>query len=228
MSGAGGTKVYYSKSTISSMMSYKETSLTAGSAGISGQNFPRIANDGKSVVIVWPQQVNGAPTVSFLFAADIDNGFQPWDTVVRNASGNSIMNADVVIKSGTVHVVWEDMASGTVKYRKGTFTKTTNVAQVANNNTFELSPVPADAFLQVRMSGGKPIDQYRLTITDFTGRIVYSRYYSTSSGQVLVPTAELPSGHYMVQISSGSTTFTQKFTRTSIDGLTHLGETGSA
>ena len=198
MSGAGGAKVYYSKSTLSAMQSYFAMPVTGASTGITGQNYPRMANDGNAVAIVWPQTENNLPQVAMLFAANVQNGFPTWQKVVTNASGDYISNADVAVKNGTVHVVWEDVASGTVMYRKGAFSST-SIKEVKGGNALVLAPMPSNNELQVTLQQAetKPCT---LTIIDLAGRISFQREYPSISGTITVSTSDLPSGIYVIKL----------------------------
>jgi len=210
MSGAGGAKVYYSKSKLSSMQAGPATPIVGMSMGIDGQNYPRIASDGKAVAIVWKQQENNQGQVGLLFAPNVQDGFPAWEKVITNSNGNYIENADVAIKAGVVHVVWEDVVSGTVKYQKGTFTPT-GVGKTIRTDALILSPLPANEALFVGFKDGNTPGHCTLGITDITGRVVYERQYATLSGRVEVPTGHLPNGFYLVKISGAGSVYTQKF-----------------
>ena len=211
MSGLGGTKSYYSKTKLGNMQTSGAISVTGLSTGISGQNFPRMANDGKTVAIVWPQTENNLPQIGILLAANVQTGFPAWEKVVTNTVGNSIMNADVAVKNGTVHVVWEDMATGTVMYRRGSYsTGSTSVNRVSTKNAITLSPVPANNELriQLREIERKPST---LTIADVSGREVFQQEYPTIDGAISVTTGTLPAGIYLLKIVTINGFLTQKF-----------------
>jgi hypothetical protein len=114
MSGSGNYRTYLSKSSISSGIVNSVSNLTGSIAGLSQQNFPRIATDGSAMAIVWRQVVSGNTQLPVLFTNDIANGFPAaYDTVDLNDE----TDADVAVSNGNLFVIWEDDNSGTVKYR---------------------------------------------------------------------------------------------------------------
>jgi hypothetical protein len=211
MSGSGGTKVYYTKSVLSSMQSNVTVPVTGTSTGISGQNYPRVANDGNTVAIVWVQTENGQPQVGMLLAGNVQQGFPAWQKAVINPNGNSIMNADVAVKDGAIHIVWQDMVSGTVMYQQGTFsTGATGINPVVTEDAFMLSPVPANQVLQISLQNElqKP---GVVTITDITGRAVFSQELHSSMRSVSIPTSQLAEGMYQLRLQAADGISTRRF-----------------
>lgn len=139
MNGNGGYRNYLSKSSIVSGALGNVTNLTGPISGLSQQNYPRIATDGKAAAIVWKQTVSGAAQLPILFTNDIANGFPAsYDTVDLD----NITNADIAMSNGKLFVVWQDDGSGTVKYRSGTYTQvSTGINEITENN-FSFFPNP--------------------------------------------------------------------------------------
>ncbi|MEI7801924.1 MAG: hypothetical protein WCI97_04720, partial [Bacteroidota bacterium] len=119
MNGAGGTnKVYFSKASVTAMSNTAGTPITGAIAGLSQQNYPRIANSGNALAVVWKQIVNGETQLLIRFTDSIMNGLPvAYDTIDLD----NITNADIAMVNGKVYVVWEDDGSGTVKYMSGTY-----------------------------------------------------------------------------------------------------------
>ena len=212
MSGAGGAKAYYSKTKLGNMQTSGAIPVVAGMGmGISGQNFPRMDNDGKAVAIVWPQTENNLPQIGMLFASNVQNGFPAWEKVVTNTAGNSIMNVDVAVKNETIHVVWEDMGTNTVRYRKGTFSAATaGINNMGSRNELSLSPVPADQELRLTLQQAetKPCT---VTITDVAGRIAFQKEYSTITSDLTIATGTLPAGMYLLKMVTSDGFLSKKF-----------------
>jgi hypothetical protein len=121
------------------------------------------------------------------------------------------MNADVAIKDGAIHIVWEDMASGTVMYRKGTFsTVVTGISRVPEDAVLTLSPVPANRVLQISLQRDLQ-EPCAISITDITGRVVLRREYSSSMRSISLPTSELVDGVYQLRLQVGDAVITRKF-----------------
>jgi hypothetical protein len=142
--GSGSYRTYLSKSAISTGSMSGVNNLTGAIAGLSQQNYPRIANDGNAMAIVWKQTVSGASQLPILFTNNIANGFPAaYDMVDLN----DITNADVAMRNGNVFVVWQDDNSGTVKYRSGTYSQsTTGINEIAATD-FSVYPNPTNDFL---------------------------------------------------------------------------------
>ncbi len=149
MNGASGTsRTYFSKSSLSSS-SVSVDLLTGSIAGLSVQNYPRIASDGSALAIVWTQTVVWTGQVVLLFTNNIANGFPAmYDSIDLN----NAINADVAIANGNIFVVWEDDVAGTVKYRKGTFSTVTGIEENSSLNLISISPNPATDELRIKNS----------------------------------------------------------------------------
>jgi hypothetical protein len=120
MSGAGGgTRVYFSVASILTGQAGPSIPLTGSLTNVSDQNYPRIAHAGPSVAVVVKQTVNNDAQLGLFFNADITAG-GPW--TYQMLSSNNIANADIAMEYGHIHVAWEDVTTGTVRYVHGDFT----------------------------------------------------------------------------------------------------------
>ena len=94
--GTGSYQAYLSKTCLGSNTLCSIEPLTGNIPGLSQQNYPRIANDGSAIAIVWKQSVNGDAQLPILLTPDITNGFPAsYDTVAVN----NVTNADVKLKT---------------------------------------------------------------------------------------------------------------------------------
>jgi len=195
MNGAFGARNYFSKTSLSTSTALV-TTLTGSIAGLTSQNYPRIATDGNAVAIVWKQAVSGSDQLPVLFTTNITNGFPAvYDTVDLA----NITNADVAISNGNIYVVWEDDNSGTVKYRTGTFTVTTGIEKSESENGVFTFPNPvADKvhFSNYIIKGGDKIE-----VSNVLGEIVLRNVFADDMKSLDVK--ELKSGIYFVKIISG-------------------------
>jgi hypothetical protein len=206
MSGGstGSYRVYLSKTSVSTGAMYGVGRITGNIAGLTQQNYPRIAKAGKAVGIVWKQNQTGSSNLPMLFTNNIENGFPAsYDTVKL---GN-VTNTDVAISNGKVWVVWQDDQSGTVKYRAGTFTPDTMVASAVpsvdmDDEMVRIFPNPASGVLNIelaakaeftytlyntcgeKMRSGVSNSDIRLSTTDFSAGVYFLRI-QTSSGLVV-------------------------------------------
>lgn len=138
-----GNKCYLSRSSISNA-SLNSVSQLGASIGIQNQNFPRIDNDNNKTAIVWRGQ-NAGSKVMLSYTNDIRNGFfEIQDTI---SSGN-IVSADVTLTSDAIHIVWQDISAGTVKYIRGSLAAQ-QVKEKDYENNFFLFPNPAKDILHL-------------------------------------------------------------------------------
>ncbi len=148
----GTSMVYLSHSSISALSSYTNP-ITGMFSGLLSQNYPRIANAGYAAAAVWTQNTSSGNTIAYAFTNNIAYGFSGYNTVT-GATGSGIMNADVAMSPGFVHVVWEDDNTGNVMYMKGAYTiSTTSVEPLAKKELIEVYPNPANENFSVRLNG---------------------------------------------------------------------------
>jgi hypothetical protein len=128
-SSASGSRFFLSKASISNAQFTSAGQYAANFSGLGSQDYPRIANTGNTVAMVWKQVVNGASKLCFSLTSDVTDGFE---TAYDTLASTGVTNADIALTPGAIHVVWEDVASGTVRYRKGTYTPV-NVEELAKS-----------------------------------------------------------------------------------------------
>ncbi len=204
-SGAGTNFNYLSKSSITNSAVNTVEKLTGTIAGLTGQNFPRIANDGNAMAIVWTQNVSGATQLPILFNKDITNGLPAvYDTI--DLADNT--NADVAMKNGNIHVVWQDDNSGTIKYRKGTYPVTPAMTTEINSPLFSIYPNPSNDFWQVKISNNQEILIY--SVTDINGQIVCTEVINGGKSSFKILNSNLSSGQYILTIHSGNKDYSYK------------------
>lgn len=204
--GSGSYRVYFSKTLISTGALISHTPLTGSIAGLTQQNYPRIARNGNAVAIVWKQNVTGATQLPMLFTNNIANGFPVMYDTVDLANET---NTDVAISNGNVYVVWQDDNSNTVKYRTGTFVPDT-IAIISSvsgilENSFSVSPNPTKDLLNITSTDN---ENFTVTIFNTLGEIIHSTV-STTNHKVL--TTNLPNGIYFLQLKTSERTFAAKF-----------------
>ena len=200
-SGSGAYRTYFSKSSISTGAA-NVSNLSGAITGLSQQNFPRIATDGNAMAIVWKQTVNGAAQLPVLFTNDIANGFPGVYDTVNLAD---ITNADVAVSNGNLFVVWQDDASGTVKYRNGTYSQiNTGINEIAENN-FLIYPNPVSNQLNIQLTDNK---DYSVSILNVLGEIMYSSPINIQHSQFSIH--NFPNGIYFLQVKTNNKSFNSK------------------
>lgn len=196
MSQASGTaRVYKSKMSISTGATTATQLATGTITGLTQQNYPRMASAGNAAAIVWKQLVSGTGQVSLSFTNSIVSGFPLTPDMV--ASG-SIANADIAMSPGTIHVVWEDDNSGTVMYRKGTYTVTSVEEALKNNNYLALYPNPAVNEFSLSLATLPEIAT--CILIDNAGRTVKAPI-TKSKESITMSVKGLPDGQYYVLVT---------------------------
>lgn len=170
------TWVWFSKTPLSPLSSSFGQPITDAFPGMTSQNFPRIDRYGNAMALVWKQYVSGSDQLAILFTDDIGNGFPAVHDTVDLVG---VMTTDVALSNGNICVVWEDEGSGTVKFRRGTFTPViTSTNETEAEESFEIYPNPVkDRFTiyDVRYTIS------RIEIFDVLGQKVYSAQPQTTN-----------------------------------------------
>ncbi len=205
--GSGNFRTYISSSSISSGAVKSVSRLSGNFTGLSQQNYPRIATDGKAGAIVWKQTTSTGTQLPILFTNDISKGFPTnYDTVDLK----DITNADVAMSNGNIFVVWQDDNSGTVKFRSATYTPINTSVNEYNNyqmeqNNFSVFPNPATGIINVISSDN---EKYAINIYNAVGEKIYNAS-PTSNTQIEI--SNYASGIYFLQIVSQHYFSIQKF-----------------
>lgn len=197
MSGfTGDYLIYYSKSSISGMANSSVAPITGMFAGLTNQNYPRVATDGSAVGIIWQQTVSGQSQLPLLFTNNIDNGFPAqYDTVDLG----DVTNADIAIRDGIIHIVWEDPNSGTVKYRSGTFNSVLGVENTHNNSLVSVFPNPSTGLINVQIANNHS-GKAEMNITDLLGKNISTEIVILNNGKMTVDISELKTGIYFMDV----------------------------
>lgn len=194
-SASGSARVYKSKMSISTGATTSTSLITGTFAGLTGQNFPRMASAGNAGAIVWKENANSTTRVCMSFTDTITQGFPAaYDTI---ASG-SISNADIAMKPGTVFVVWQDDNSGSVMYRKGTYPIPTAIVEsmVKAAKAVEVYPNPAQNYFSIK----DVTNVVTCTLIDMAGRSI-DVTPENMNGAAAVSVVGLSKGQYFVLLS---------------------------
>ncbi|MBX7109611.1 MAG: T9SS type A sorting domain-containing protein [Chitinophagales bacterium] len=207
MNGAGGMNLnYFSKTSLSSLTGAVGIALIGNIAGVSSQNYPRIASAGNAYAIAWKQHVNGGDQLALRFTNELHNGLpEGFDTV----DVNDITNTDVALTTGNIFIVWQDDNAGTVQFRQGTFSLATGLpsAQIGNFNSVFPNPASREITLDLSLD---ILDEVTITITDLTGRNIFSTAVPATSHRIRFDIANWENGIYFLTVQSGNNSTTHK------------------
>lgn len=172
--GTGARLIYLSKLALGSGESDKGSFLTGSFAGLTLQNYPRIAHQGAASAITWKQRVGTSDEIALAFTKNISQGFTTvYDTI---AQGGILVNSDVALSPGVIHAVWQDETSGTVMYRKGTYTQdsvATGLPIEQTAHTLGLFPNPASSTVLLHTKEAGNVE-----VHDAHGKLVLSSMVS--------------------------------------------------
>jgi hypothetical protein len=208
MSTSTGTAlVHLSRASISGMTA-KHKAITGMFTGLSSQNYPRIANAGNAAVAVWKQNTASGNSIVYSFTNNISSGL-PTYTVVPTATGSGMINADVTMTPGAIHIVWEDDNSGSVMYAKGTYTvPSTSIEPLVKKELIEVYPNPANESFTVYLGNVSNISSCFLT--DNVGRNIELKPIIKSGKAVFSLNGIAKGGYYFVMTDEVGKTYYSK------------------
>lgn len=195
MSTASGTPFVYLARTSITGTSTSHSRITGAFSGLLSQNYPRIANAGSAAAAVWKQNTTAGNSIVYSFTNNISSGFSGYATLPA-ATGSGIVNADVAMSPGAIHVVWEDDNTGKVMYAKGTYTvPSTFAGQLSKGKHIEVYPNPANNEFAISSSEVNGI--CKALLIDNTGRYI-DLSSSFKNGHVFFSLDGIASGEYHI------------------------------
>lgn len=207
MSGSTGDElVYTNKSSLTALAGSPGIPVTGQFSGLTQQNFPRMANAGNALATVWRQSVSGSDYLISRFTADVTGGIYVMDTI----AGSGVMNGDVTLTDGKLFAVWQDYNSGTVKYRMGSFSSMTGIAENAKPASFSVYPNPADNHVNIILSSSFGQGSAEITVINTLGKEIFSSRLQPVQGSILLDTEKFSGGVYFITVRSGKKTSTKK------------------
>ena len=199
---SGSALVYMSKSSISAAQGATGIPIIGMQSGITSQNYPRIASDGPAMAVVWRQNFNMNAQIPILFTNNIQAGFPAaYDSVIVGSGMSAVVNVDVAVANGEVHVVWQDDASGSVKYRKGNYTPFVGRAEPLKD-AFRLFPNPTQGVVQMSVHVSVFQPNMKWIVSDLTGKVMCNFEMKEYAEKVEIETNGWDSGIYLVQLQS--------------------------
>jgi len=194
-SSVSGARFYLSKASINTPQLISAGQFATNFTGLTQQDYPRIANTGNSVAMVWKQVVGTSSKLCFSFTNNVTTGFA---TAYDTLASSGVTNGDVVITPGAVHVVWEDVATGTVKYRKGTYTPVSIEEILKTGTSIEVYPNPANDYFSVSTKDMAGI--YECILIDNSGKRI-SLIGTQTAGTASFSLSGVAQGLYAVLIT---------------------------
>jgi hypothetical protein len=167
------------------------------------QNFPRISGSGDTLVMVWEEKETGNTDILCAVATDgLVQTLGAFKSKVNATTDGIQSKPDVILRNGIVHVIYEEMGSGNVIYRRGTVADVTNVSELKASK-FELYPNPAQS--SVTLAKIDPTNIASVTMTDQLGREISITQNKMNGELDLTWSNEIQSGTYtiLVRLNNG-------------------------
>lgn len=164
------------------------------------QNYPRIAQSDNFAALVWQQTLitNDEIVISI---SDAENPLFALmkDTVNVELAGKQI-NPDIAVSGDVIHVVFQDVPTGTVQYRSGLVQQTTELQSSIENPIVSISPNPYFESINIHIPNQ---GLHRYEILSLRGELI--EYGSISGGNTNLKMPETANGLIVVRIiSAGS------------------------
>ena len=148
--------------------------------------------------------------IPILFTNNIQAGFPTaYDSVIAGSGMSAVVNVDVVVSDGEVHVVWQDGASGTVKYRKGSFTPLVGRAEPLQD-AFGMFPNPTQGSVQLSIPLASYQPNLKVMVSDLSGRVVFLSEMKEYAEHLVLKTEGWGTGIYSVQLQSADRVVAKK------------------
>ncbi len=188
MSGANnGFKVYLGSAHVAGLATGTQRLVHPGQSSGLTQNFPRIAGSGDTLGVVWEQISVGAREILFSWSVTGPGGLSVPDTVNVSLTGNQ-RTPDVAFADGAFHIIWSEMPTNQVRYRKATLEPFTGITESPMEEV-RLWPDPATEWIHWSGQRWRTIEVF-----DGNGRMVRSG----DALQGMMDVRGLPAGAYFV------------------------------
>ena len=193
---SGKSLVYTNKQLLNDDTASVATTVTSANTNIGLQNYPRIAGGDGALGMVWKQIMSGQEQLAFRFTNDLSLG---WPASPEILATGGIENGDIAINDGNVYVVWEDNASGILKFRHGTFESTTAVKNTENISRFAAYPNPSSDSWYIRTDQDFSGNGF-MKLYDPFGQLKQTLVLSKTDRLIEIDCSECVAGIYFLEI----------------------------
>lgn len=184
MSSASGTNtVYVSKSIANSTLAFQLRQELSTSTH--AQNYPRISSENDLMVAAWSESVSNNDEIYTAISLNENLGqFSLSNQQANNNSAGIQTNPDIRVKNGVIHLVYQDLGSQKVIYKKGQIgiiglDESTSIADI-------IYPNPISVGQEIIL----PEDQIKsiFSLVDMSGKEVH--VFNNSEGKLCIPAIE--------------------------------------
>lgn len=197
MSSASGTNnIYISKSIANSALAFQERQSISASVNAS-QNYPRIASENNIMVAAWSESVSN--NYEILTAISLNGGLDQFALTNQLANTNSTgiqTNPDIRIKNGIIHLVYQDLGSQKVIYKKGQI----GIVNLGKESVISdvIYPNPTDGIININSEA----QIVEMSIFTSGGEKILTQTVNAKEG--ILNLTNLAAGIYFIQIETES------------------------
>lgn len=141
---SGDYRIYVTSSSIDGTLEFETRMMVSEpSPTTSMQNYPRISGENDTIVMAWQENVGNDPEIYYsvsLPGADHLTNLTTLKFVGNESSNGSQVNPDIVYKNGFVHLAYQDVLSGDLKYRRGTIQMNVGIEELEKSITVYPNP----------------------------------------------------------------------------------------
>lgn len=197
MSGAfGNNRLYITTFNTLTGMEGFDAELATNISSTADQNYPFIAGNGDTMMVVWQQIDNANVNTYYSWSMTGAAGLVDNAVLLNTSTAGMQSNPHVDYSNGMFHVVFTDMASGNVIYKSATIVPN-GIGESSSASMLNAYPNPANSDVTLDLSSLQGHDGC-VTLTDAAGRVVVS---SSVVGNTSMLIARQPAGVYMVEVT---------------------------
>lgn len=196
MSGASGdSRLYISSYNIQTQQSGFIAQLATNISSNADQNYPFIAGNGDTMMVVWQQNDNGDVNTYYTWSATGAAGMINNAALLNTSAAGMQSNPHVAYADGMFHVVYTDMVTGNIIYKSATIIPD-GIADAGNDQTLPAFPNPSDQEVRIdlRVVNGSNADFH---LYDLSGRIIHS---SRTNGNNILVVPRQNAGIYIAEL----------------------------
>jgi hypothetical protein len=203
MSGAGGgNRVYISTFSISTQAMGFTTELATNISASADQDYPFIAGNGDTMMVVWQQLDGGNMNTYYTWSLTGAAGLVNNAVLLNTSTSGTQQNPHVAYADGMFHVVFTDLAAGNVVYKSATIVP--NGQDEISQPALNAYPVPSSGNVNISLS----TPGQTLEVFDIAGKLVYcSSLLNTSLA--IVPKQEAGIYHARIILANGEVITTE-------------------
>ena len=160
------------------------------------KNYPKIASNGKQMVVIWEGVGNNTDLFINTFKSDLSDFMASNGKVLIDSIGSQV-KPDITIYDSIIYIVYTDNQTNTVKFLKGKFGEIKDANTIYNNlqSDFLVYPNPATNYLKVN----EKFDN--ISVYSIDGKIVLS------TKKEKIDISNLTNGTYTVVLKRGELRF---------------------